>query len=50
MELHNLYPLPNIIRTIQSRRIRWAGHVAHMKDKKTTYRILLEKPKGKRPL
>jgi hypothetical protein len=29
-ELHNLYPSPNIIRMIKSRRMRWAGHVARM--------------------
>jgi hypothetical protein len=29
-ELHNLYPSPNIIRMIKSRRVRWAGHVACM--------------------
>jgi hypothetical protein len=29
-ELHNLYSLPNIIRQIKSRRMRWAGHVARM--------------------
>jgi hypothetical protein len=27
-ELHNLYSLPNIIRMIKSRRMRWAGHLA----------------------
>jgi hypothetical protein len=27
-ELHKLYPSPNIIRMIKSRRMRWAGHVA----------------------
>jgi hypothetical protein len=27
-ELHDLYSLPNIIRIIKSRRVRWAGHVA----------------------
>jgi hypothetical protein len=27
-ELHNLYSLPNIIRMIKSRRMRWTGHVA----------------------
>jgi DUF1365 family protein len=32
MELHNLYTLPNIIRMMKSRMIRWAGHVAHMKE------------------
>jgi hypothetical protein len=29
-ELHNLYSSPDIIRQIKSRRMRWAGHVAHM--------------------
>jgi hypothetical protein len=29
-ELHNLYTLPNIIRVIKSRRMRWADHVAHV--------------------
>jgi hypothetical protein len=27
-ELHNLYALPNIIRVIESRGTRWAGHIA----------------------
>jgi hypothetical protein len=29
-ELHILYSSPSIIRMINSRRIRWAGHVARM--------------------
>jgi hypothetical protein len=29
-ELNDLYSSPNIIRFIKSRRMRWAGHVAHM--------------------
>jgi hypothetical protein len=29
-ELHNLYSSPDIIRQIKSRRMRWAGHVAHL--------------------
>jgi hypothetical protein len=31
-ELHILYSSPNIIRQIKSRRIRWAGHVARMRE------------------
>jgi hypothetical protein len=31
-ELHNLCSSPNIIRMIKSRRMRWAGHVARMKE------------------
>jgi hypothetical protein len=49
-ELHNLYSSPIIIRTIKSRRMRWAGHVAHMEEKRNAYRILMGKPEGKRPL
>jgi hypothetical protein len=49
-ELHNLYSSPSMIRIIKSRRMRWAGHVARMREKRTTYRILVGKPEGKRPL
>jgi hypothetical protein len=48
-ELHNLYSSQSIIRIIKSRRMRWAGHVARM-EKRTAYRILVEKPEGYRPL
>jgi hypothetical protein len=49
-ELHNLYSSPNIIRMIKSSRMRWAGHVARMGEKRNAYRILVGKPEGKRPL
>jgi hypothetical protein len=49
-ELHNLYPSPSIIRIIKSRKIRWAGHVARMREKRNVYRLLVVKAKGKRPL
>jgi hypothetical protein len=49
-ELHNLYSSPSIIRMIKSRRIGWAGHVAPMGDKRNSYRNLVRKPNGKRPL
>jgi hypothetical protein len=49
-ELHNLYSLPSIIRIIKSRRMRWAGHVERMGEKRNVYRLLLGKPEGKRPL
>jgi hypothetical protein len=48
-ELHSLYSSPNIIRQIKSRRMRWAGHVAHMGEKRNVYRVLMGKPEGKRP-
>jgi hypothetical protein len=48
-ELHNLYCWPSIIRMIWSRRMRWAGHVACMGEKRNACRILVGKPEGKRP-
>jgi hypothetical protein len=49
-ELHNLYSSPNIIRIIKTRRMRWAGHVARMGEKRNVCRLLVGKPEGKRPL
>jgi hypothetical protein len=49
-ELHNLYSSPSIIRIIKPRRMRWAGHVAQMGEKRNVYRLLLGKPEGKKPL
>jgi hypothetical protein len=49
-ELNGLYSSPNIIRVIKSRRMRWAGNVACMREKRGAYRILVGIPEGKRPL
>ena len=49
-ELNNLKTSPNIVRVIKSRRMRWAGHVARMGEERGTYRFLVGKPEGKRPL
>jgi hypothetical protein len=43
-ELHNLCSSPNIIGVIKSRRMRWAGQVAHMGVVKNAYKILIRKP------
>jgi hypothetical protein len=48
-ELHNLYSL-SIIRMSKSRRMRWAGHVARMGEKRNAYRIFVGKQEGKGPL
>jgi hypothetical protein len=40
----------SIIRIIKSRRMRWAGHVARMGEKRNAYRVLVGKPERKRPL
>jgi hypothetical protein len=39
-----------IIIIIKSRRMRWAGHVARMGEKRNVYRLLVGKPEGKRSL
>jgi hypothetical protein len=49
-ELRDLYSSPSIIRIIKSRRMKWAGHVARMGEKRNAYRLLVGKPEGKRPL
>jgi hypothetical protein len=49
-ELRDLYSSPRIIRIIKSRRMRWAGHVARMGEKRNAYRLLVGKPEEKRPL
>jgi hypothetical protein len=49
-ELYALYSSPNIIRVIKSRRLRWAGHVAHIGERRGAYRALVGKPEGRRPL
>jgi hypothetical protein len=49
-ELNDLYNSPNIVRVIKSRRMRWVGHVARIGERKSLYRVLVGKPKGKTPL
>jgi hypothetical protein len=53
--LHNkdcyaLYSSPNIIWVIKSRRLRWAGHVACMGERRGAYRAFVGKPEGRKPL
>ena len=49
-ELHALYSSQNIIRSLKSRRLRWAGHVALMEQFRNAYRVLVWKPESKEPL
>jgi len=49
-ELNDLYCSPNIVRVIKSRRMRWAGHVARVGERRGAYRVLVGKPEGKIPL
>jgi hypothetical protein len=49
-ELYALYSSPNIIRVIKSRRLRWAGHVARMGERRGAHRALVRKSEGRTPL
>ena len=49
-ELQGLYCSPNIVWVIQSRRMRWPGHMARMGERRGVYTVLVGKPEGKRPL
>ena len=49
-ELNDLYCSPNIIRVIKLRRMRWAGHVARLGERRGVYRVLVGKPEGNRSL
>ena len=49
-ELSDLYSSPNIVRTLISRRMRWAGHVVCMGEERGLYRVLLGKSEGRRLL
>jgi hypothetical protein len=49
-ELNDLYSLPNIVRVVKSNRIRWAGHVARMREERVVHWVLVGSPEGKRTL
>jgi hypothetical protein len=49
-ELRDIYSLPNIVWVVKSRRMRWAGRVARMGERRGVHRVLVGKPEGKRPL
>ena len=49
-EPNDLYSSPNIVRVIKLRRMRWAGHVAHMGEERGVYRVLVGKLEGKKPM
>ena len=44
------YLVPLIFRVIKSRRMRWAGHIERMGERRGVHKVLVGKPEGKRPL
>jgi hypothetical protein len=48
-ELHDMYFSPCIL-FFFSRRMRWSSHVAHMGDRRSAYRVFVERPEERRPL
>ena len=46
-ELNDLHSLPNIVRVVKSRRMRWAGHVALTGEDRVVRRVLVGKPERK---
>ena len=44
-----MYRSPNTVRVIKYRRLRWAGHVVRMEEGRSAFKILTDKPTGKRP-
>jgi hypothetical protein len=45
-----LYASPNLVTVIESRRMRWMGHVARTGEMRNAYNILVVNPDGKRQL
>jgi hypothetical protein len=49
-ELNDLYSLPNFVRVVKSRRMRWAGYVARMGEGRGVHEASVGKPEGTRPM
>jgi hypothetical protein len=49
-ELNDRYSLPNIVRMVKSRRMRWAGNAGRMWEERGVHRVMVGKPERKRPL
>jgi len=49
-EIYSLYRSPNLVRVINSKRLRWAGQVARIEEGRSALKILTGTPAGKRPV
>jgi hypothetical protein len=45
-ELNDLYSVPNLVRVVKSRRMRWAGHMTRMGEDRDVHRMLVGKAEG----
>jgi hypothetical protein len=45
-EFYNSFSSPDVIMKMESRQMRWAGHVACMGEKRKVYKVLVGSPKG----
>ena len=43
-KVHSLYRLPDIVRVIKSKRVRWTGHIARMEEGKSSFKTSKDKP------
>jgi len=50
LELNDLFSSRNIVRVIKSRRMKWAGYVVRIRERRGVNRVVVEKLEGKRPL
>ena len=49
-KLHSLYRSVNTVRMIKSRRLRWAGHLDRIEERRSAFKMLTYNPTWKRPL
>jgi hypothetical protein len=49
-ELHSLYRSPNVVRVVQSKRLRWASQAARMETGRSAFKILTSTPTENTPL
>jgi hypothetical protein len=47
-ELNDPYSSPNIVRVIKPRRMRWAGHIERMGERRCVNKVSVGKPEGKK--
>jgi hypothetical protein len=49
-ELYDLYFSSHVIWVIKLRKVRWVGHVVHVRERRDKYMVLVARPEGRRPV